>query len=163
MTDLRCTCALGLYAIVLFATATNGVAQGSATVEQVAWLTGCWEYKTEKRTVEEHWMAPRGHTMLGAGRTVQGEKLLEFEMVLIREQDGQLAYESRPSAQPMAVFLSRTIAEREVVFENLRHDFPQRIGYKRDGDSLLAWIEGPRKGQTHRIEFPYRRVDCPAR
>ncbi len=101
--------------------------------------------------------------MLGAGRTVQGEKLLEFEMVLIREQDGHLAYEAHPSGQPSAVFLSRSIAEHDVVFENLKHDFPQRVGYKRDGDSLVAWIEGPRNGQTRRIEFPYRRVDCPAR
>ena len=148
---------------VLFAGAASAVAQGSAKVEQVAWLTGCWEYKTEKRTVEEHWMAPRGHTMLGAGRTVQGEKLLEFEMVLIREQDGRLAYEAHPSGQPTAVFLSRTIGERDAVFENLQHDFPQRIGYTRDGDSLVAWIEGPRGGQTRRIAFRYRRVDCPAR
>jgi len=47
-----------------------------------------------------------------------------------------------------------------VVFENLQHDFPQRVGYKRDGDALLAWIEGPRNGQTRRIEFPYRKVGC---
>jgi hypothetical protein len=82
-------------------------------------------------------------------------------MVLIREQDGRLAYESHPSGQPSAVFLSRTIAEHEIVFENLQHDFPQRIGYKRDGDSLLAWIEGARNGQARRVEFPYKRVACP--
>ena len=150
-------------AALLFAAAASLLAQDSAQVEQVAWLAGCWEYKTGTRIVEEHWMAPRGRTMLSAGRTVQGEKLLEFEMVLIREQDGQLAYEAHPSGKPTAVFRSRTLAEREVVFENLQHDFPQRVGYKREGDSLVAWIEGPRNGQTRRIEFPYQRVDCPAR
>ncbi len=148
---------------VLFLALAKGLAQTPAKVEQVAWLTGCWEYNTEARTVEEHWMTPRGHTMLGAGRTVQGEKLLEFEMVLIREQDGHLAYQAHPSGQPSTVFLSRSIGEREIVFENLKHDFPQRVGYKREEDSLVAWIEGLRNGQTRRIEFPYRRVDCPAR
>ena len=108
-------------------------------------------------------MAPRGHTMLSAGRTIQGDKLVEFESVLIREQDGVLAYESHPSGQPFAVFLSTAVEENSVVFENPRHDFPQRIGYRRDGDSLLAWIEGPRNGQTRRVEFPYRRVACAAR
>jgi hypothetical protein len=146
--------------------AVCGVLQGSAAapsraaVDQVSWLAGCWQYTAGQRTVEEQWMAPRGRTMLSAGRTVQGEKLVEYEMVLIREQDGQLAYESHPSGQPSAVFLSRTIAEHEIVFENLQHDFPQRIGYKRDGESLLAWIEGPRNGQTRRVEFPYKRVAC---
>ena len=105
-------------------------------------------------------MAPRAHTMLGAGRTVQGEKLVEFETVVIRERDGRLAYEAHPSGQPSAVFLSRTIGGSEVVFENLQHDFPHRVGYRRDGDLLKAWIEGPRNGQTQRVEFPYRRVVC---
>jgi hypothetical protein len=112
------------------------------------------------RVVEEQWMAPRGHTMISTGRTTQGDKLAEYELVLIREQSGQLAYESHPSGQPSAVFLSRTVGENEVLFENLQHDFPQRIGYRRDGDSLRAWIEGPRNGQNKRVEFPYTRVPC---
>jgi Domain of unknown function (DUF6265) len=132
----------------------------SSEIDDVAWLTGCWEYSSGARTVEEHWLAPRGRTMMNAGRTVNGDKLLEFETVIIREQDGRLAYEAHPSGQPSAVFLSQRVADREVVFENLQHDFPQRVGYKRAGDSLLGWIEGPRNGQNRRIEFPYHRVAC---
>jgi hypothetical protein len=129
-------------------------------IDDVAWLTGCWEYSSGSRTVEEHWLAPRAHSMVNVGRTVQADKLVEYEVVLIREQDGRLAYEAHPSGQPSAVFISRTVNATEVVFENLQHDFPQRVGYKRDGDGLLAWIEGPRNGQTRRIEFPYRKVGC---
>jgi uncharacterized protein DUF6265 len=129
-------------------------------IDDVAWLTGCWEYTTGSRTVEEHWLAPRAHAMVNVGRTVQAEKLIEYEMVLIREHEGRLAYQAHPSGQPSAVFMSRTVGNREVVFENLQHDFPQRVGYKRDGDALVAWIEGPQNGQTRRIEFPYRKVSC---
>ena len=129
-------------------------------IDDVAWLTGCWEYSSGSRTVEERWLAPRAHSMVNVGRTVQADKLVEYEMVLIREQEGRLAYEAHPSGQPSAAFMSRTVSNRELVFENLQHDFPQRVGYKRDGDSLLAWIEGPRNGQIRRIEFPYRKVAC---
>jgi len=129
-------------------------------IDDVAWLTGCWEYTSGSRTVEEHWLAPRARTMMNAGRTTQGDKLVEFETVVIREQDGRLAYEAHPSGQPSAVFMSQRVGDREVVFENLQHDFPQRVGYKRDGDSLLSWIEGLRNGQARRIEFPYHRVAC---
>ena len=129
-------------------------------IDDVAWLTGCWEHLAGARTVEEHWLAPRAHSMVNVGRTVQADKLVEYEMVLIREQDGRLAYEAHPSGQPAAVFMSRTVSAHEVVFENLQHDFPQRVGYKRDGDALLGWIEGVRNGQTRRIEFPYRKVTC---
>lgn len=107
-------------------------------------------------------MSPRGKSMIGAGRTVRGDSRVEYELVVIREKDAQLAYEAHPSGQPSAVFLSRSISGSEVLFENPQHDFPQRIGYRRDSpDALLAWIEGTRNGQTRRIEFPYRRVACP--
>lgn len=132
----------------------------AVVIDDVAWLTGCWEWSSGSRTIEEHWLAPRAHSMVSVGRTVQADKLAEYEMVLIREQDGGLAYEAHPSGQPSAVFSSRTINDREVVFENLQHDFPQRVGYKRNGDALLGWIEGSRNGQTRRVEFPYRRISC---
>jgi len=136
----------------------------SSTIRRVAWLQGCWERVSPGRIVEEQWMAPRGKSMLGAGRTVRGDSLAEYELVVIREQGDRLAYEAHPSGQPSAVFLSRGVSDTSVVFENLQHDFPQRVGYQRNGpDSLLAWIEGTRGGQVRRIEFPYRRAACEGR
>ena len=106
-------------------------------------------------------MAPRGTNMIGMGRTVRGDRLVDFELVVLREQDGTLAYEAHPAGQPSAVFTARTVGESTVVFENPQHDFPQRIGYQLKGpDSLLAWIEGTQKGQKRRVEFPYRRTRC---
>ena len=147
---------------VLIAIASNGsVVTQSSGIERLAWLQGCWETVSPGRTVEEQWMAPRGKSMIGVGRTVRGDTLVEYELMLIREQGDLLAYEAHPSGQPAAVFLSRTIGAARVVFENLQHDFPQRIGYeRRRSDMLLAWIEGSQQGQLQRIEFPYRRAAC---
>lgn len=139
---------------------TAAADQPVRAIETVAWLEGCWEHQAGARTVEERWMGPRAGTMLGMGRTVQGDALIEYELVLIRERDGRLAYEAHPSGQPAGIFHAKTRGSNEVVFENLQHDFPQRIGYKRNGDALLAWIEGERNGQSRRIEFPYRRIAC---
>ena len=134
------------------------------TIDRVAWLQGCWESVSPQRTVEEQWMAPRGHSMIGVGRTVRGDQLVEYEFIVLREQEGQLAYQAHPSGQPSAKFLSRTVSDTEVLFENPAHDFPQRVGYRRDGpDALLAWIEGTRNGQPRRVEFSYRRVACPGK
>jgi len=141
-----------------------GVAQatGPVPIERVSWLTGCWEMTSGDRTVEEQWLTPRASSMLGVGRTTRGTTLVDYEMVLIRERGQQLAYEAHPSGQEPAVFMSTTVGERSIVFENLKHDFPQRVGYERQaGSGLLAWIEGPQNGQTRRIEFPYSRVACP--
>ena len=147
---------------LLLCVAAQTSASRSPDIDDVAWLTGCWEYSSGARTVEEHWLSPRAHSMVNVGRTVQADKLVEYELVVVREQEGHLAYEAHPSGQPSAVFTSRTIGDREVVFENLQHDFPQRVGYKRNGDALLAWIEGTRDGKSRRIEFPYRKVPCGA-
>jgi hypothetical protein len=136
--------------------------QQPVSVERVSWLQGCWELSSGQRTVEEQWMAPRGGVMIGMGRTVRGGALVEYESVVIRQQGDRLAYEAHPSGEPSAVFLSSTLNESTVVFENPQHDFPQKVGYQRSGaGSLLAWVEGTEKGQTRRIEFPYKRVACP--
>jgi Domain of unknown function (DUF6265) len=132
----------------------------AATLGQVAWLQGCWQMTAGDRVVEEQWMAPRGGVMLSIGRTVRGEKLVEYEWVMLSEQDGKLAYEAHPSGQQSAVFTAQTSSGTEVVFENPAHDYPQRVGYKRDGDALLAWIDGTVNGKSRRAEFPYRRVAC---
>jgi uncharacterized protein DUF6265 len=130
-------------------------------VDRVAWLQGCWQSSGSPNTVEEQWMAPRGGTMVGMGRTVRGNRTTEYELVVIREQDGRLAYEAHPSGQPSAVFLSREITDQSVVFENPEHDFPQRVGYRRaDGGGLAAWIEGTTNGKSRHIDFIYSRAAC---
>jgi hypothetical protein len=130
-------------------------------IDRVAWLQGCWSLQSGDRVVEEQWLSPRASSMLGAGRTTRGDRLIEYEFVLIRESGTQLAYEAHPSDQDSAIFMSTNIGEQSIVFENLKHDFPQRVGYeRRSATTLLAWVEGPQNGQTRRIEFPYTRVAC---
>jgi hypothetical protein len=148
------------FLLVLAATVQANL-QSPIGVERLAWMTGCWEAKSAQGTVEEHWLAPRGQTMLGLGRTVREGRTAEYEFVVLEKRDDRLAYEAHPSGQPTAVFLSQEVGETTVVFENAQHDFPQRVGYQQRGpDSLLAWIEGSRDGRVRRIEFPYTRVPC---
>ena len=133
----------------------------SARLDDASWLRGCWEETTPRGTVEERWLAPRGGSMLNLGRTVRDGRLLEYEVVLLTEQDGRLAYEAHPSGQASTTFRSIHVSDSLLVFEDPAHDFPQRVAYQRQGtDSLLAWIEGTANGQTRRISFPYARVSC---
>ena len=151
------------YLVLLAATASASSAAAATSVERVAWLQGCWEAASPERTIEERWMAPRGGSMLGVSRTVRGAELAEYELVVIREQGDRLAYEAHPSGQPAATFLSETLADAAVVFQNLQHDFPKRVGYERQGrDELVAWIDAGPDSERPRLEFPYRRVPCEA-
>jgi hypothetical protein len=130
------------------------------TVNDVAWIAGCWDLTRGGRHVAEHWMAPEGGTMMGVSRTVAGGKTTEWEFLVIREGTNGLEYVAKPSGQAEATFTSTHVSANEVVFENPAHDFPKRIIYTRAGDALTAAIEGPMNGQTRRIDFPYARAAC---
>jgi hypothetical protein len=146
---------------VAIAAAATSPTTAAVGIQRVAWLQGCWEAASPERTIEEHWMAPRGASMVGVGRTVRGADLVEYELVVIREQGEKLAYEAHPSGQPSAVFLSDSVTENAVVFHNPQHDFPRRIGYERQGrDRLLAWVDAGPDSERPRTDFEYRRVDC---
>ena len=96
--------------------------------------------------------------MLRVSRTVRQGRTVEYEFIRIAQgADGKLAFTAQPSGQPQATFpLLRHDAD-SFVFENLAHDFPQRVIYRRAGATgLHARIEGKGKG----IDFPMSRTPC---
>jgi hypothetical protein len=134
---------------------------GRPTLADVAWLQGCWRAHSPQRTVEENWTAAAGGTMIGVSRTVRGDSLADFELVILRQRDSTLEYEAHPARQPVATFTARAASPTGVIFENPMHDFPQRVGYRRvSADSLIAYVEGAISGRSRRIEFPYARAVC---
>jgi hypothetical protein len=143
------------------------LAAGSAHAQTSAsaplpWLAGCWEGRAGTRLVEEHWLAPRGGTLLGVSRTTVGDSLVEYEYLRIHARADTLVFAAAPSGQTPAEFRTVSGAADVVRFENLAHDFPQRVIYRRVGsDSVVARIEGRRGGELRGIDFPYRRVACP--
>jgi hypothetical protein len=140
------------------------LAQGTVLprVDQVSWLRGCWELQTREGTVEAQWLSPRASSMLGVSRTIHGTTLVDYEMTLIRERGDRLSYETHPSNDEPALFLSATIDHRKIVFENLKPLFPARVGYElTESGRLLVWTDGARDGQTRRTESAYDRVSCP--
>jgi hypothetical protein len=150
--------------IVLGVTAVTFVSGAQQTpLESARWLAGCWELRSGNRVTTEMWMAPAGGMMLGASRTVAGGTAREFEYLRIRAAGEQLTYVAVPSGQRETAFPSTQVSDTLLVFENLAHDFPQRILYRRRGtDSLVARIEGPGPNNSTRgIDFPMRRVACP--
>ncbi|WP_237245906.1 DUF6265 family protein [Sphingopyxis witflariensis] len=118
------------------------LAAGSpATVGDLAWLAGDWVREDEGRWTEESWMPPRGGMMLGVSRSGRGENLREFEFLRIAaDADGVPAYVAQPQGgAPVAFRLVRHDAT-SARFENVAHDYPQRIDYVRAGDTLTATI-----------------------
>jgi Domain of unknown function (DUF6265) len=131
------------------------------TVSDLGWLAGCWASRDGEPGSQEQWMAPAGGTLLGMSRTVKNGRTVAWEFLQIRESEGGLAFVAKPSGQEEATFPLLRAGERELVFENPAHDFPQRVLYRLDEKGgLRARIEGVRNGSPLGIDFPMDRVDC---
>ena len=152
-------------ATILFATCgTIALSQNSkAKLSDLGWLAGCWEMNDANRGMQitEMWMKPAGDAMIGVGRTLKAGKLVDFEFLRILETANGLAYISRPSGNKEDTsFPLKKSSTHAATFENPAHDFPQRIIYTRNGDSLTARIEATKDGKTRGSDFPYTRVKC---
>ena len=135
--------------------------QTPVSLDQLSWISGCWEARAGNRVTVEQWMKPAGGLMMGMSRTVVNDKAAEYEFLQIRQQGSDVFYVARPSGQAEAAFKLVRSSRSEAVFENPEHDFPQRIIYRLEGDGrLAAAIEGTQGGKTRRVDFPMRRVPC---
>ena len=136
----------------------------SATVESLSWMAGCWELSVPQRqmTIAEHWMKPAGGTLIGMSRTIRGGKTTGFEFIRIVTTEAGIDYIAKPSSSKdeTAFKLVRSSAT-EAVFENLAHDFPQRIIYKNQPpDGLFARIEANQNGKLNGMDIPMKRAKC---
>lgn len=121
---------------------SSALAGEGADIRSLAWIAGAWSVSSNGRVVEEIWTAPAGGTMIGAGRTVSGDKTKFFEFLRIVEKDGTLVYIASPRGGATTEFAMSASGESSVTFANPKHDFPQKITYRRDGEKLCARVEG---------------------
>src|SRR6185503_9505448 len=113
-----------LLALCLTCTLALPASAQSHPAESLGWLTGCWERRTPNGVIEEHWSAPAGGTLLMFGRTLRGDRLLEYEFVRVYAAGDTLVYDAHPSGQPPAEFRALPPYDSEVTFSNPAHDFP---------------------------------------
>lgn len=124
------------------------------------WLSGSWSMEGDGRTVEEFWTPVSNGRMTGYGKTMLKGKVTERESMSIEKGPaGVLVFKAKPERQSAATFTLVTADDRSLTFADMKHDFPQRIVYRRlSEDSLYAAIEGTVNGKNRLIEFRYRRV-----
>lgn len=121
---------------MLFATPLKG-----QSLQDLNWLSGYWTGTVQGVEMEELWTPASGNMILGLHRDVRGDNSsFEFLRITINE-DGNLVYLAAPSGREPTEFLLVELTANRVVFENMEHDFPQRIIYSRAADQLTARIE----------------------
>jgi hypothetical protein len=125
-----------------------------AVIGDVRWLVGTWVGALGKASIEERWSPPLGGAMLAVSRTVAGGRMAAFEYLRIVERDGGLVYIAQPDGAPPTEFVLTKLDAHRAVFDNPRHDFPQRIVYELAGDGrLTACIDLIEGGRLKCFEF----------
>ena len=115
-------------------------------LEKLSWLAGSWVRDSAGTRSEEHWMVARGGLMLGMNRLVSGGRARSFEFLRIQALGDTIAYLASPNNRAPTAFPLKELGEKRVVFENLGHDFPQRVLYWLGTDGrLFARVEGTMK------------------
>ena len=150
-----------LLAVIVVALAGTSSAQKKPSLDDLSWLSGCWEGRQRDAVVEEIWSKSAGLSMLGLGRTVKNGQTVSFEFMQFREENGTLVFLPQPQGGTRVPFPLKDFFGERATFENKEHDFPQRVIYERKGPGLLlASIEGTYKGREERDEFQMRKVRC---
>jgi hypothetical protein len=132
-----------------------------ATMNEVAWLADAWVgTKGTGVSIEERWSQPLGGAMLAVSRTVSRGKMVAFEYLRIVERDGGLVYIAQPGGKPPTEFALTEVSKTRAVFENPRHDSPQRIVYELSADGqLTATIGFAKGGRPQKFEFKRESVN----
>lgn len=134
----------------------------SSDINKAKWLIGTWENKTPKGNIYETWSKTSDIEFSGKSYVINEKDTITFENIqLVQEQD-ELFYipivKNQNNGLPIR-FANKAISEKQLVFENLQHDFPQIISYtKISEDSLVAVISGTKNGQKLKQTFPMKRV-----
>jgi len=131
---------------------------GTPGVETLAWMAGSWGSAPGAMETEEHWTAPKAGSLLGMNRTTKGGKTVMFEFLRIEARPDGIYYLASPGGRPPTPFKLKESDKEKVVFENPEHDFPQRILYWKNGQSLCARIEGTQKGKPAGQEWCWKRL-----
>jgi len=128
----------------------------------LSWLAGCWRAVDGEPGTIEQWTPLAGDSLLGVSRTVDGGRTVMYEFMRIALDDtGRVTFFAQPRGVAPTGFPAVSTSSTEVVFENVAHDFPQRIVYRFEAPATLrAHIVGMADGRTHRIDYHFVRGSC---
>lgn len=120
-------------------------------IKTAHWLIGKWETRSADGTLTETWKKANDSTYNGQSFFLKGKDTIHYETIVLQQIGEQLSYNANIRGQnqdkPVAFVLAET-KENQLVFENPKHDYPQKISYTQvSKDSLVAEISGIQLGQ----------------
>lgn len=130
-------------------------------IKTADWLIGNWENRLEQGTLSESWEKSNDSTFNGKSFFIKDKDTLNNETIVLSQNGEDLFYipvvQGQNNNEPVIFTMTKADA-KQLVFENPKHDFPQRISYtKITKDSIVATISGVVNGKTKGESYPMKR------
>lgn len=126
--------------------------QTADNFEKLKWLEGTWIMTNAMagQSGYERWQKSAPIELRGYGVTMKGMDTVFIEKLRILVREDQLYYVADVLENVKPVYFKLTeISNRSFVCENPDHDFPKKIAYRLDGDTLKATISGNGKSRDY--------------
>ncbi|HCS19886.1 MAG TPA: hypothetical protein DIW47_04885 [Bacteroidetes bacterium] len=127
------------------------------------WLIGTWEIESPEGNYFEAWTKQSDTLLLGKSFAVDGKDTQYYERIQLLAKSNTLYYIPTVPGQngdSAVTFTLKSLSDSALSFENVFHDFPTLISYRRiSNDSLMAEISGKVDGKVNTVNFPMRKIN----
>ncbi len=135
----------------------------SQTVNDLSWILGSWVMKTDGFELTETWIQNSEILFTGNGIGLVGKDTVFQEEMQLSFRENGIFYIVKAHGQNNNEFVLFKLMNQGLntfVFENMNHDFPNVIVYRKMGESRLdAWIEGRKKGIIKTENFEFKKLN----
>jgi hypothetical protein len=131
-------------------------------IKAARWLLGNWENNSADGNLSETWKKVNDSTFQAESYFIKEKDTLHFETITLKQKGEELTYNAAVKGQnddkPVSFKLT-TATEKQLVFENPKHDYPQKISYTQiTPDSLVAKISGIQQGKPSSEQFSMKKT-----
>lgn len=132
------------------------------TDTETHWLLGNWCSNNPTMNAYENWTLKDYNHLIGESFVLVQSDTVFFEKIDLQQTKKGWEYvvtvRNQNNEQPVH-FLATSICADSLVFENRKHDYPNRIVYKKiNNDSLVACIFGYQNGKATTEVFPMKKI-----
>jgi len=120
-------------------------------IKAANWLLGNWENKSADGVLSEIWTKTNDSTFQGQSYFIKEKDTIHFETIVLQQTGENLTYSANVKGQnenkPVSFSFTET-NENQIVFENKKHDYPQKISYqKAPNNNIVATVSGVIEGK----------------
>jgi hypothetical protein len=141
----------------------NSESNEKEKIKKTDWLLGKWENKIDEGILSESWKRLNDSTFQAESFFIKDKDTLHFEKITLQQKGENLIYSATVKGQnndkPVS-FNMTSETEKKLVFENPKHDYPQKITYTLiNKDSLVAEISGIQLGKPSSEKFGMKKTE----